>query len=98
MMKGLHCRQAIFRETRKCAHCGPPVLKTTLYSSPDAGTRSAPDLDAIRAVMPLRYCDCFDDGGEIETRFHAEIQDTPSAGWIRLLELIAIAAEDSREE
>jgi hypothetical protein len=43
-------------------------------------------------------CDCFKDGGQSQTRFHSEIQDTQSEGWTRLLELVETAAADSREE
>ena len=95
-MKCLHCRQGIFAWTRRCPHCGAAAPKTVLYSSRDASSTPAPDLAAIRAVMPLRTCDCFDYG--TETSFHPEVQDTQSEGWTRLLELIEIAAADGREE
>jgi hypothetical protein len=95
-MKCLHCRQAIFRWARRCDHCGATIPKSILYAPPDVSTTVAPDLDTIRAVMPLRYCDCFKDVGE--TTFHSEIQDTQSEGWTRLLELVEIAAADGREE
>src|SRR5262249_8700511 len=95
-MKCLHCRQAIFRWARRCDHCGATIPKSILYTPPDVSTTVAPDLDTIRGVMPLRYCDCFKDVGE--TTFHSEIQDTQSEGWTRLLELVEIAAADGREE
>src|SRR5215831_8202482 len=84
-MKCLHCRQGMFTWMRTCPHCGVAAPKTVLYSPPDASTMAARDLAAIRAVMPLRFCDCFEDGDQTETRFHSEIQDTQSEGWTRLL-------------
>ena len=95
-MKCLHCRQGIFTWNRRCPHCGAAAPKTVLHSSTDASATAPPDLTTIRAVMPLRTCDCFEDG--TETRSHSEIQDTQSEGWRRPLELVEIAAADGREE
>jgi hypothetical protein len=49
----------------------------------------------------LPGCDCFDTGGgplSRESRFHAEQQDTRCDAWRRLLDAIAAAAADEKEE
>ena len=99
-MKCLHCRQAIFEWARRCDHCGAPVSQATLFSVQQRNM-SPTDLDVSLVLMHGRYCDCFE--GErpsplTETTFHAELQDTESAGWKQILELVEIAAADSREE
>jgi hypothetical protein len=72
-----------------------------LPGASDGKTGPAPDLATVGAVMALRNCDCLKRKSQstwTETRFHSEVQDTDSKGWRRLLELVEIAAADSREE
>jgi hypothetical protein len=100
-MKCLHCRQENFAWARTCDHCGAAIPQTALSSAPDVSSTTAPDLATIRAVMPLRYCNCLKQDGQSAwtgTKFHPEVQDTQSEGWKRLLELVEMAAADDREE
>ena len=100
-MKCLHCRQDNFAWARRCDHCGAVIPQTMLGSAPDDQTTAAPDPAIVRAVMPLRYCDCLKKDHQstwTETKFHPEVQDTQAEGWKRLLELVEIAAADEREE
>ena len=100
-MKCLHCRQGIFAWQRTCKNCGAAISKSILNPPPGVSTTAKRDLATPLAVMALRSCDCFKRSGPsawAETRFHSEMQDTQSEGWIRLLELVEIAAADGREE
>ena len=92
-MKCLHCRHNIFAWARRCDHCGAAIPPSVLAPAPNARTTAAPDLAAIRAVMPLRDCDCME---QDEPTFHPEVQNTQAEGCGKqLLELIEIAAAEA---
>src|SRR5262245_37664766 len=99
-MKCQHCRQENFAWARRCDHGGAAMPQTARPQEPHASATPLRDLAATPSVERLPSY-CFPQHGEsavAETQFHAEVQDTESEGWKRLLELVETAAADGREK
>lgn len=96
-------RDNVGGEARPCGLCSePPRSAATLTAMAEESflNRWADAVGPGDPAVAKDRCWCFNQY-EVEpprkVRFHGEPQDTESAGWLRLLELIDEAADDERE-